>query len=123
MPRVVHFQICADDMQRAGKFYADVFDWQLEQWEGDGEFWQVKTGADSEPGIDGGLLLRHEPAAITTTLVMQVPSIDDYTAKIIASGGVLTIPRFAIPGVGYAAYFKDTEDNPIGIFEEDSAAG
>ena len=78
MPRVVHFQIYVDDTARAEKFYREIFDWQLNQWEGDDNFWLVNTGDDSEPGINGGMLPRHEPAALTTTLVMQVPSIDDY---------------------------------------------
>jgi len=34
MPRVSHFDIPADDPQRAQKFYADVFDWKFEKWDG-----------------------------------------------------------------------------------------
>ena len=122
MPRVVHFQIYVDDTARAEKFYREIFDWQLNQWEGDDSFWLVNTGDDSEPGINGGMLPRHEPAALTTTLVMQVPSIDDYADRILAGGGTLAIPKFAIPGVGYAAYFTDTEGNSIGIFQDDNTA-
>jgi predicted enzyme related to lactoylglutathione lyase len=48
--------------------------------------------------------------------------VDDYTDKIAGNGGTLLVPKFAVPGVGYAAYFKDTEGNPFGIFEDDSAA-
>ena len=137
MPRVVHFQMYVDDPERASKFYSEIFDWKITGWEGDAGFWLVNTGEDSEPGINGGMLRRSEPGpdpdtdpaavidAVNTavnTIVMQVPSIDDYVPKITGGGGVLTVPKFAIPGVGYAAYFIDTEGNPIGIFQDDDTA-
>ena len=121
MPRVVHFQMYVDNPARAERFYADVFDWELNQWEGDDTFWLINTGDDSEPGINGGMLVRPEPSAVNT-LVMQVDSVDDYAARIVDMGGTETVPKFAILGVGYAAYFIDTEGNPIGIFQDDEGA-
>jgi uncharacterized protein len=32
MSRVVHFEIHAEDPQRAINFYANVFGWQFSQW-------------------------------------------------------------------------------------------
>jgi predicted enzyme related to lactoylglutathione lyase len=32
MPRVVHFEIPADDTGRAVKFYQKVFGWKIEKW-------------------------------------------------------------------------------------------
>ena len=34
MPRVVHFEIPADDLGRAQRFYGDVFGWQFQKWDG-----------------------------------------------------------------------------------------
>ena len=65
--------------------------------------------------------MRPEPSA-ATTIVMQVASVDDYAERITGAGGTVTVPKFAIPGVGYAAYFIDTEGNPIGIFQDDEGA-
>ena len=121
MPRVVHFQMYVDNPARAERFYADVFDWELNQWEGDDTFWLINTGDDSEPGINGGMMRRPEPSA-STTIVMQVSSVDEYTERITSSGGTTTVPKFAIPGLGYAAYFIDTEGNQIGIFQGDADA-
>ncbi len=123
MPRVVHFEVYADDLDRASQFYGDVFGWSVNKWEGEGGFvyWLVNTGEEPAQGINGGLLQRPDPAAVTT-VILDVPSVDDYTDKIAGSGGTLLVPKFAVPGVGYAAYFKDTEGNPFGIFEDDSAA-
>jgi predicted enzyme related to lactoylglutathione lyase len=34
MPRVVYFEIPADDPERAAKFYKEVFGWKIDKWEG-----------------------------------------------------------------------------------------
>ena len=31
MPRIVHFEIYADDVDRASKFYADLFGWEINE--------------------------------------------------------------------------------------------
>ena len=67
------------------------------------------------------MLQRPNPEAVTT-IMLDVPSADEYSAKVIAGGGTMLVPKFAVPGVGYAAYFKDTEGNPFGIFEDNSEA-
>ena len=123
MPRVVHFEVCADDMERAERFYSEVFGWTVNKWEGEGEFsyWLVNTGKEGEQGIDGGLVQRHDPAHVTR-IVLDVPSVDEYAARIVAGGGIQLVPKFAVPGVGYAAYFNDTEGNSFGIFQDDETA-
>ena len=84
------------------------------------EYWLVMTGEEG-PGIDGGILARPDPAAVTTSIV-DVPSVDDYTTKIADAGGIVLTPKMPIPTVGYVAYFKDTEGNPFGIFQHDESA-
>lgn len=34
MPTIVHFEIPADDIDRAKKFYIDLFGWNIEKWPG-----------------------------------------------------------------------------------------
>ncbi|HEX2787098.1 MAG TPA: VOC family protein [Ignavibacteria bacterium] len=34
MGRVVHFEIHVDDVNRASKFYSDIFGWEFNKWEG-----------------------------------------------------------------------------------------
>src|SRR5689334_19629414 len=34
MPRVVHFEIHAEDPERAARFYGGVFGWQINKWAG-----------------------------------------------------------------------------------------
>ena len=49
MPRVVHFEIHADDPERAANFYQSVFGWQFQNvgrrvspW----DYWMIITGAE-----------------------------------------------------------------------------
>ena len=65
MPRVTHFEVHADDPERAAKFYRDAFGWKIDKWEGPVDYWLVTTGTEDEPGIDGGLVVRTDPSAGT----------------------------------------------------------
>jgi uncharacterized protein len=58
MPRPIHFDLRADDSQRATKFYGNVFGWNFEKWDGPMEYWGCTTGDKSEPGINGSLSKR-----------------------------------------------------------------
>jgi predicted enzyme related to lactoylglutathione lyase len=119
--RVVHFEIPVDDPDRAAKFYQEVFGWQIEKWEGPTDYWLVTTGADEEPGINGGLMQRTE-SQMTTVNTIDVLSVDELTDRIVEQGGKVLVPRMAVPGVGYMAYCQDTEGNAFGIMEVDEAA-
>ena len=121
MLRVVHFEINADDPERAIKFYSDVFGWKINKWEGPVDYWLVTTGPDDRPGINGGIMKRPSPSASTVNTI-NVPSIDDYMAKVKDADGKIIGEKTAIPGVGYLAYCLDTEGNTFGIIQEDSSA-
>ena len=122
MPRVVHFEIYADEPDRALGFYTEVFGWTVQKAElPSGDYWFLTTGPDDEAGINGAIMPRPDPAAKTTNYV-DVPSVDDYTAKIQAAGGTVATPKMSIPGLGYAAVCMDTEGNTFGLFEDDPSA-
>ena len=121
MSRVIHFEIPADNPERAGEFYREVFGWRLEKWRGPQEYWLITTGPDSQPGINGGLLRRPHPAAGTVNTI-GVSSVEDAVARIEKKGGKVAVPKMAIPGVGYLAYCQDTEGNVFGVLQADEAA-
>jgi predicted enzyme related to lactoylglutathione lyase len=120
MSRVVHFELAADNPERAIQFYSAVFGWKISQW-GDQPYWLVTTGEPSEPGIDGGIMPRSAdmPAVVNT---LDVASVDESVAQITAHGGQVVAPKMAVPGVGYLAYCQDTEGNMFGIMQRDPAA-
>ncbi len=121
MPRPIHFDIAADDPDRAMKFYKGVFGWKFNKWDGPLDYWLVTTGEKDEPGIDGGISRRNKqmPGVMNT---IGVPSVDRYMKKIEAKGGKILMPKMAIPGIGWFATCQDTEGNVFGIIQEDTEA-
>ena len=57
---------------------------------------------------------------ITNTI--DVPPVDDFLDKVVKNGGEVITPKMTVPGVGYAAYFRDTEGNDFGLMQEDETA-
>ncbi|MFN8038737.1 MAG: hypothetical protein U0Q07_05945 [Acidimicrobiales bacterium] len=47
---------------------------------------------------------------------------DESLASIEAAGGKRLSERMPIPGVGWMAFFTDTEGNRVGIFQDDPEA-
>lgn len=131
MNRVMHFEIQVDNVERAIKFYTEVFGWKIEKWGSDQmEYWFVMTGekGTTEPGIDGGLLKRPAPApkpeqgtnAYVCTMV--VDDFDDIAQKITNAGGIVALPKYALKGMAWQGYFIDTEGNTFGIHQPDVTA-
>jgi predicted enzyme related to lactoylglutathione lyase len=126
MPRVVHFEIHAENPERAIAFYQSVFPWEFSKWPGPTDYWLIKTGPDSQPGINGGLLRRmgviDGTAVIAYVCTVDTDSVDASTAKVTAAGGSIVLPKMAIPQVGWLVYCKDTEGNIFGIMQSDPGA-
>ena len=128
MPRVIHFEIHADEPERAIRFYHSVFGWEFVKFPNAiTDYWVVKTGEVNQPGIDGGGLLRrdiHFEGVGTTAFVctIAVADLELYLMKVNTSGGQLARERMAVTGVGWLAYCKDTEGNLFGMMQADGAA-
>lgn len=121
MGRIVHFEIAADDMNRAVNFYQSAFDWDIRKWDGPMEYHLARTGEEGTPGINGGLYPRNGdmPGVINT---IGVDSIDQTLEKVTSAGGTVVMPKHPIPNVGWLAYCKDTEGNMVGVMQEDASA-
>jgi predicted enzyme related to lactoylglutathione lyase len=126
MSKVVHFEIPADDLDRAKSFYGAVFGWELQTVPmNGGEYTSVRTTdvdeqtqQPTEPGaINGGMFVRDESTVTTPVITIDVDGIDDALKQIEAEGGTTVTPRTAIPGMGAFAYFKDPEGNVMGLWE------
>ncbi len=120
MPRPIHFELPADDPERCVRFYADVFGWEIEKWDGPNEYWLVSTGRD-EPGIDGGISRRMTPSEGVIHTI-GVDSVDDSVRKVLDAGGTLAREKRPVPGVGWLAYCTDSEGTLFGVMQADDAA-
>lgn len=126
MARVTHFEIAAQNPERAIKFYEGVFGWKFTKWQGPMEYWMIVTGPESEHGINGGLMRREKPMSEGHgpwfRCTIDVPFVDEYVDKVKAAGGSVWREKIAIPGIGWIAMLKDTEDNVFGLMQPDKEA-
>jgi len=121
MPRPIHFDLSADNPERAMGFYKEVFGWKFEKWNGPMEYWMVTTGDEKEPGINGGLTRKGE-SGMPNMNTVSVSSVDEFSKKITDKGGKILMPKMAIPSIGWFATCQDTEGNTFGIMQNDPSA-
>jgi predicted enzyme related to lactoylglutathione lyase len=124
MNNVAYFEIQADDPQKAAAFYTAVFGWKCTIDPSlPIEYLRVEGG-----GPFGGILKRPVPVpsgpAGTNAYVcsMQVENFDQTAEKIMAEGGIVAMPKFAVVGKCWQGYFQDPAGNTFGIFQTDTTA-
>jgi predicted enzyme related to lactoylglutathione lyase len=129
--RPVHSEIMCDDPERAMAFYRSSLGWDFQKWEGGQyEYWMAMTAPkdSAEPGINGGLMRRPSPlggqpcASNAYVCTVAVEDYDEVAAKILAAGGSVAMPKFALVGMAWQGYFLDTEGNTFGVHQPDAAA-
>ncbi len=125
MNKVVHFEVPIDDVERAKKFYRDVFGWEITSvpMEGGSTYEMVRTGpvdekmSPAEVGfINGGMTMRSELKE-NSVIVIDVPNLDEHLAKIESAGGSVVMPKTSVGTMGWYARAKDSEGNIIGVWE------
>jgi predicted enzyme related to lactoylglutathione lyase len=124
-PTVVHFEIPADDVERAKKFYSTLFGWKIEKFSEDtpaGEYWMITITDDKgNKVLSGGIHKRMFPEQLITNYI-DVKSLDEYSTKIENLGGKVVRNKTAVPGMGYFAFCIDTEKNSFAIWETNENA-
>ncbi|PIR74004.1 MAG: glyoxalase [Candidatus Magasanikbacteria bacterium CG10_big_fil_rev_8_21_14_0_10_47_10] len=128
---IVHFEIPADDVDRAMNFYKNTFGWEFKKWDmpagsstgGDPYYGVFTTDVDEKqqpkkPGaINGGLMKRKMPNQPFMNYI-TAESISDKLESIEANGGEIVMPKTEIAaGMGWIAAFKDPEGNMMGLHE------
>ena len=120
----IYFEIQVDRPQRAIDFYSRVFGWKFSEVKGlPVSYWTIETG-----GSRGGLLERPgktPPLESGTNAFVCSLEVEDFdrTAKTIEQlGGIVALPKFAVPNTCWQGYFVDPEGNTFGIFEVDENA-
>lgn len=121
MNRVVHFEIPAAKPDRAVKFYEKVFGWKIEKWAGPMDYWNITTGTDKEAGINGAIMSNNGTIKQVVNTI-GVKNLGEAAKNVLAAGGKRVSPDQTVPGIGYFAYFTDTEGNPFGLMQNDPKA-
>ena len=122
MPRIVHFEIPADNTERAKKFYEKVFGWKITSMPEMNYFSVITTPIDKkrmpkERGALNGGMMKRSLMVKNPVVTISVKSIDTALKKLAKAGGKVTAKKMSIGEMGYIAYFKDTEGNVIGLWQ------
>ncbi|MCI4327156.1 MAG: VOC family protein [Thermoplasmata archaeon] len=120
--KVVHFEVPADNVERARKFYQSTFNWTISPMP-EMEYTMVATGpgnedgSPKEPGYIGGGIAKRGPTVGQPVITIHVDDIDAALAKIQKNGGSTVSPKAPIGPMGFVAYFKDSEGNTMGLWQ------
>ena len=119
---LVWFEIPADDVGRARKFYSQLFGWKITKFPGAAakDYWHIDTGG-AEASPDGGMMERQHPEHGVTNYIL-VASADKAAAKVEKLGGKICMTKTAVPGMGCFVVCADTEGNMFALWERDERA-
>ena len=128
---IVHFELPADDPERAAKFYRELFGWTINKFEGTAgggiEYWMVQTvptddgGMPVRPGVNGGMMRRMYPDQGPVNYI-AVENVDDYVRRAERLGAKVMMGKTPVPGMGWFAQLNDPEGNVFAVWEMDPNA-
>jgi uncharacterized protein len=123
--RPIHFEIQAENPERAKSFYEKVLGWKVEKYVPKDptaftmEYWMLSTG-ESNPGINGGMYKRpdkKEDQRNYYDMTISVPDIDEATKAVKANGGKVTQEKMEMKGLGFFAGVEDSEGNVFHLMQ------
>ena len=111
--KIVHVEISAKDRIALGKFYADVFGWELEHID-EMNYTTFKAG----DGVGGGFNpVTEENPAGTVTIYIETDDVTSSLKDVEMAGGIVISPEMNIPNTGKFGLFRDPQGNMIGLFK------
>jgi uncharacterized protein len=124
MDSVVHFEIPADDVDRADKFYSEAFGWKILPVPWVPVPYHIVHTAETDDqgmiqaaGAVNGAIAGREGVFQAPVLVMGVDDIDAALAKVVKAGGKIVQAKEPVGDMGIYARATDTEGNLIGVFQ------
>ncbi|MBG6239883.1 putative enzyme related to lactoylglutathione lyase [Mycetocola sp. CAN_C7] len=111
MAIVEHFEIPADDMDRAKAFYGMIFGWSMTDWDAE----NTMIDKPDAGGIGGDIHKRN--VVPHPTVVISVDDIDATLALVEAHGGKRIGEIQTLTDTDRYAYFSDSEGNIVGLFD------
>jgi predicted enzyme related to lactoylglutathione lyase len=126
MANIVYFEIPADDVDRANRFYHSLLGWKIESTKvpvpdtlmqyqdittGDSNMVTPMDGTLSK----GGMYKRKMNEPIVN--YVMVDNIDEKIAMVEKLGGRIAVPKRELESVGQFVIIQDTEGNVIALFK------
>ena len=112
---LVHFELPADDTERAREFYGELFGWQYRTWEGPVEYHMLEEGL--EPG---GAIYPSQAGEKGAIIYFDTEDIDASVERVNELGGSAE-DKQPIPGIGWYARCEDTEGNSFSLYQADES--
>jgi predicted enzyme related to lactoylglutathione lyase len=112
---LVHFELPADDAERAKQFYGDLFGWQFRDAEGPVEYHMLEEGI--EPG---GAIYPTQAGEKGAIIYFDTDDIDAAVERVNELGGSAE-DKQPIPSIGWFARCEDSEGNPFSLFQADES--
>jgi predicted enzyme related to lactoylglutathione lyase len=115
---VVHWELWSKEPARLGDFYAQVFDWQVQEIP-ELRYHTVATGVDGK--VDGGMFRPQDgPWPGNMTLYVQVDELAPSLERVVTAGGSIVVERQEVPGMGVFALFADPDGRVMGLWQRAS---
>ena len=113
---VAFFEVTSPNAERAQKFYAELFGWQVSADPAMGGYALVDTGA-GEGAVGGGIGPSSDQQDSGVKIYMRVDDLDRYLDQAEQLGGQRLVPPTDLPGdFGRFAIFADPDGNPVGLW-------
>ena len=117
---IIHIEFSADDLQAAGQFYQEIFDWQIQAV----PEMNYTTFSWGDENAGGGFNPVQEAYPAGTVIVyVQTEDINATLEAINERGGETLQPPMPIPGVGQIAIFSDPTGNRVGLVQPEGVEG
>jgi uncharacterized protein len=127
MANIVYFEIPADDVDRAKRFYNSLLGWKIEPTKvpvpemTSMKYQDIITGEPKEVTPMGGTLsmggmYKRQMNEPIVNYVM-VDDIDEKIAMVEKLGGKIAVPKRELESVGQFVIIQDTEGNVIALFK------
>ena len=122
MDKVEHFEIPADDLERALNFYKTVFNWELNPVPGVNYIRLLTIRVDDKvisqrPFEVNGAIVKRNSEVKGPVVTISVSDMDVTLEKVQMAGGSVVRGKTEFGKRGYTAYFKDTEGNVMGLWQ------
>ncbi|MDD5049907.1 MAG: VOC family protein [Methanoregulaceae archaeon] len=125
MSNIAYFEVPADDLKRAKKFYTEILGWEFNPSQVPDipvEYWNISTGKSAKDTLNMGGLYQRKEQSSRILMYAVVDDIDTALQKVEKLGGKILSPKMSLDTVGDLVTVIDSEGNLIGLWEREKHA-